>query len=65
MVNLYIQQNGASVAGWPVQLILRDDTGVADVTRRIAQELIVNEKITSLAGFGLTPLALSTAPLAT
>jgi branched-chain amino acid transport system substrate-binding protein len=64
-VNLYIQQKGASVAGRPVQVILRDDTGVADVTRRIAQELIVNEKITALAGFGLTPLALSTAPLAT
>lgn len=64
-VNLYVQQNGASVAGRPVQVILRDDTGVADVTRRIAQELIVNERVTALAGFGLTPLALATAPLAT
>ncbi|MCZ8313721.1 ABC transporter substrate-binding protein [Phreatobacter sp.] len=64
-VNLYVQQNGATVAGRPVQVILRDDTGVADVTRRIAQELIVNERVTALAGFGLTPLALATAPLAT
>lgn len=64
-VNLYVQQNGATIAGRPVQVILRDDTGVADVTRRIAQELIVNEKVTAIAGFGLTPLALATAPLAT
>jgi len=64
-VNLYVQQKGATIAGRPVQVILRDDTGVADVTRRIAQELIVNEKVTAIAGFGLTPLALATAPLAT
>jgi branched-chain amino acid transport system substrate-binding protein len=62
---LYMQQNGDTVAGKKVQLITRDDTGVADVTKRLAQELIVNEKVGVLAGFGLTPLALSTAPLAT
>jgi branched-chain amino acid transport system substrate-binding protein len=64
-VNLYVQQNGATVAGRKVEVILKDDTGVADVTRRIAQELIVNDKVTAIAGFGLTPLALATAPLAT
>jgi branched-chain amino acid transport system substrate-binding protein len=63
--NLYIQQNGATVAGKKIELILKDDTGVADVTRRLAQELIVNDKVTAIAGFGLTPLALATAPLAT
>jgi branched-chain amino acid transport system substrate-binding protein len=63
--NLYIQQNGATVAGKKIELILKDDTGVADVTRRLAQELIVNDKVTAIAGFGLTPLALATAPVAT
>lgn len=63
--NLYMQQNGATIAGRKVELLLRDDTGVADVTRRIAQELIVNDKVTAIAGFGLTPLALATAPVAT
>ncbi len=63
--NLYMQQNGTTVAGKKIELILKDDTGVADVTRRIAQELIVNDKVTAIAGFGLTPLALATAPLAT
>lgn len=63
--NLYLQEKGATVAGKKIELVLRDDTGNADATRRIAQELVVNDKVTALAGFGLTPLALATAPLAT
>ena len=62
---LYMQQKGDTVAGKKVQLIVKDDTGVADVTKRLAQELIVQEKVTVLGGFGLTPLAQATAPLAT
>src|SRR5918994_7445383 len=64
-VKLYMQQNGDTVAGKKIQLIVKDDTGVADVTKRPAQELIVNEKVGVIAGFGLTPLALAPAPLAT
>ncbi|MEY2622576.1 MAG: hypothetical protein RIT26_2396 [Pseudomonadota bacterium] len=62
---LYVAQNGASVAGKKVELIFKDDTGAPDVTKRIAQELVVNDKVSVLAGFGLTPLALATAPIAT
>ena len=62
---LYMAQNGQAVAGKRVELIVRDDTGAADVTRRIAQELIVNEKVAAIGGFGLTPLAFAAAPLAT
>ncbi|MBM1169433.1 ABC transporter substrate-binding protein [Microvirga arabica] len=62
---LYMQQQGDTVAGRKIQLIVKDDTGVADVTKRLAQELIVNDKISVMAGFGLTPLALASAPLAT
>ena len=62
---LYMQQKGDTVAGKKIQLIVKDDTGVADVTKRLAQELIVNDKISVMAGFGLTPLALAPAPLAT
>jgi branched-chain amino acid transport system substrate-binding protein len=62
---LYMQQNGAMVAGKTIELIVKDDTGAADVTKRLAQELVVNEKVSFLAGFGLTPLALATAPIAT
>src|SRR5829696_958669 len=62
---LYVQQNGDMVAGKKIELIVKDDTGVADVTKRLAQELIVNDKVGIIAGFGLTPLALASALLAT
>ena len=62
---LYMAQNGDSVAGKKVQLIVKDDTSLPDTTRRLAQELVVNEKVNVLAGFGLTPSALATAPIAT
>jgi len=62
---LYMAQHGNAVAGRKVELIVKDDAGTADVTRRLAQELVVNDKVAVLAGFGLTPLALATAPIAT
>jgi branched-chain amino acid transport system substrate-binding protein len=62
---LYMAQNGDMLAGKKVELIVKDDTSAPDVTKRIAQELVVNEKVSVLAGFGLTPLALATAPIAT
>ena len=64
-VKLWMAQNGDKVAGRKVEVILKDDAGVPDTTKRIAQELVVNDKVTVLAGFGLTPLALATAPIAT
>ena len=63
-VKLYLQQHGDMVAGRKIEVILRDDAGVADTTKRLAQELIVRDKVSVLAGFGLTPLAMATAPLA-
>ena len=62
---LYMAQNGNTVAGKKIELIIKDDASVADTTRRLAQELVVNEKASVLAGFGLTPLAFATAPIAT
>lgn len=62
---LYIAQNGDTVGGKKVQLIVKDDTGVADVSKRLAQELVVNDKVNVLAGFGLTPLAMASATIAT
>ena len=35
------------------------------LTKRIAQELVVRDRVNVLAGFGLTPLAFATAPVAT
>jgi branched-chain amino acid transport system substrate-binding protein len=62
---LYIQQHGDTVAGKKIVLVVKDDTGAPDVTKRIAQELIGNDKAKVLIGFGLTPLALAVAPIAT
>lgn len=64
-VRLYMAQNGAMVAGKKIELIVKDDTSLPDVTKRLAQELVVNDKVNVLAGFGITPSALATAPIAT
>jgi branched-chain amino acid transport system substrate-binding protein len=64
-VKLFIQENGDTVAGKKIEILLKDDGGSAEVTKRLAQELVVNDKAAFLAGFGLTPLALATAPVAT
>ena len=64
-IKLWLAQNGAKAGGKKVEVIVKDDAGVADTTRRLAQELVVNDKVVALAGFGLTPLALATAPIAT
>ena len=62
---LYMDQHGTKIEGRDIQLILKDDTGTPDVTKRLAQELAVNDKVDVFAGFGLTPLALATAPVST
>ena len=62
-IKLYMAQHGDTVAGKKIELIIRDDAAVPDNTKRIAQELIVNEKVNFVAGFGVTPAALSVAPL--
>ncbi len=63
---LYIQQHGDTVAGkTDIVLKVKDDTGAADVTKRLAEELIGNDHAKVLMGFGLTLLALATAPVAT
>ena len=64
-VKLYMAQTGDTVGGRKVELIVKDDTSSPDVTKRLAQELVVNDKVNVLAGFGITPSALATAPIAT
>ena len=64
-VDLYMKEHGDTVAGKKIQVILRDSASVPDNTKRLAQELIVNEKVNVIAGFEITPAALVVAPLAT
>ena len=43
---LYIAKNGDTVAGRKIELIVKDDTGLApETTKRIAQELVVQDKV--------------------
>ena len=64
-VKLFMAQQGGKVAGRKYEVIVKDDAGVPDTTRRLAQELVVNDKVAVIAGFGLTPCALAAAPIAT
>src|SRR5499427_7789540 len=64
-IKLYMQQHGDTVAGRKIEIILKDDGAIPDRTKTAAQELIVNDKVNFLAGFGVTPAALAAAPLAT
>src|SRR5690348_765685 len=65
-VRLYLAKNGDAVPGRKIELLVRDDTGLApETTKRIAQELVSRDRVTFLSGFGLTPLAFAAAPVAT
>jgi branched-chain amino acid transport system substrate-binding protein len=64
-VQLYLQQHGTQVAGRTVEIIVKDDAAIPANTKRLAQELIVNDKVAAIAGFAVTPGALVAAPLAT
>ena len=64
-VSLFLQQRGKAVAGRDIEVILKDDAGVPDNTKRLVQELIVTGHVDVLMGFGLTPSAFAAAPLAT
>jgi branched-chain amino acid transport system substrate-binding protein len=63
-IKLYMDKNGASVAGKKIDLIIKDDGGVPDNSKRLAQELIVNDKV-AIIGSGITPSAMAIGPLST
>src|SRR5947207_12253410 len=61
-IKLYMQQHGDTVAGKKIEVIRKDTGGIApDVAKRLAQELVVRDKVDILAGFSLTPNALAAA----
>jgi branched-chain amino acid transport system substrate-binding protein len=61
---LYMQQHGDAVGGRKIQLIVRDDTASPEIAKRLAQEMIVNDKV-AILGVGITPSALTIALLVT
>ena len=67
-IKLYMKQHGDTVAGKKIELI-RKDSGAGgtapDVAKRLAQELVVRDKVDVIAGFSLTPEALAAADVGT
>jgi branched-chain amino acid transport system substrate-binding protein len=65
-IKTYMKEHGDTVAGRKIEIIVKDTTGPSpEIAKRLAQELVVREKVEFLAGFGLTPEALAVAPIAT
>src|SRR5436309_2836619 len=63
-IKAYMDKNGATAAGKKIDLIVKDDAGVPDNSKRLAQELIVNDKV-AVIGSALTPSAMAVGPLST
>ncbi len=62
-IKLYMKQHGDTVAGKKIEIIRKDDGGAPDNAKRIAQDLIVNDHADVLAGFVITPEALTVADI--
>jgi branched-chain amino acid transport system substrate-binding protein len=62
-IKLYMKQHGDTVAGKKIEIIRKDDAGAPDAAKRLAQDLIVNDNVDILAGFVITPEALTVADL--
>ena len=61
-IKLYMKQHGDTVAGKKIEIIRKDNGGIApDVAKRLSQEVIVRDGADILAGFDLTPNALAAA----
>src|SRR5205085_8178754 len=61
-IKLYMKQHGDSAAGKKIEIIRKDTGGPnPDVAKRLAQELVVRDKVDILAGFTLTPEAMGAA----
>jgi branched-chain amino acid transport system substrate-binding protein len=65
-VALYLKEHGGKIAGRPVEVIKKDTAGPApDAAKRIAQELVVRDKVSVLTGLDFSPNAYAVAAIAT
>src|SRR3954470_6846165 len=63
---LYVKEHGDTVAGKKLEFIRKDTGGIApDVAKRLAQELIVRDKVDILTCFSTTPNTLAAADVST
>jgi branched-chain amino acid transport system substrate-binding protein len=59
-IKIYMQQHGDKVAGKKIEIIRKDVGGInPPVAKRLAQELVVRDKVDILAGWLLTPNAIA------
>jgi branched-chain amino acid transport system substrate-binding protein len=62
----YMEEHGDKVAGKKIELVIKDSTGANPaIAKRLAQELIVKDKVDFIAGLGFTPNALAVAQVVT
>ncbi len=65
-MKLYMHQHGETVAGHRIELVIKDVGGPQpERAKRLAQDLVVNDHVDFLAGFGFSPNAMAVAPVAT
>ncbi len=65
-IKLYVKQHGDTVAGKKLEFVRKDTGGIApEVAKRLAQELVVRDKVDILAGFVLTPNAMAAGDVST
>lgn len=62
-IKAFVKAKGDIVAGKKVEFIIRDDRGAPETANRLTQELIVQDRVAILTGYGNTPSALSAASL--
>jgi branched-chain amino acid transport system substrate-binding protein len=59
-IKLYMKQHGDTVAGKKIEIIRKDTGGIAPpVAKRLAEELVVRDKVDILTGWLLTPNAIA------
>ena len=64
-VQAYMALNGSTAGGRKVEVIYRDSAGPdPTLSKRLAEELVVKDKVNMLAGFYLSPEVAATAPVA-
>ena len=63
-IKLWMKEHGNDLSGIKVELIRRDDTGPnPEVAKRLAQELVVRDKVNLLTGVVWSPNAAAIAPI--
>ena len=65
-MKVFLDEHGGKAAGRPIDLVVKDVGGPnPELAKRLGQELVVQDKVDFLTGFGFSPNAFAVAPLAT